>query len=393
MEERGRGYKNHHYVPQWYQRRFTEGSVGELHYLTLNPVTVLNGDGNRRTLPQQRRQSIRRCFAEDDLYTVRFGEQMSTRIEREFFGQIDNRGAEAVAWWAKYDLAPLEKRHLHGLLAYMTTQKLRTPKGLDWLRSQLGVTDQNRLLDAVTRLRTLYATIWVESVWQLADATSTDTKFIVTDHPVTVYNRACGPRHESCRGANDPDVRWHASHTLFPLGLDRIVILTNRSWVENPYRPPRELRPNPSFYRETMFNYFDVHVGRALTEEEVLHINFILKQRAYRFVAAAREEWLFPEQHVSKKDWTRFGNGYLLMPDPREVHAGGEMVLGFDDGSTEAYDSFGHRPWDPGYIGVAESDSATLRRFQDEFTGLFGQAPRGEPFGRRFMTRRPSEEH
>lgn len=76
------------------------------------------------------------------------------------------------------------------------------------------------------------------------------TKLIVSDHPVTVYNRACSPNSlHWCQGADDPDIRLHATHTLFPLSLDRLLILTNRSWACSPRRLAIESRPNPDLFR------------------------------------------------------------------------------------------------------------------------------------------------
>lgn len=306
---------------------------------------------------------------------------MSTHVEREFFGEIDCRGADAVAWWGEFEHPSMDEASIRGLVAFMSSQKLRTPKGLDWLQEHAGANTQNDLVAAMVKLRTLYSTIWAESVWQIADATGTDTKFIVTDHPVTVYNRGWGPRHQACRQANDPDIRMHGSHTLFPLGLDRILIFTNRSWVENPYQSPRRLRPNPGFYRDSFFNIFDVQTDRQLSEEEVLQINFILKSRAYRYIAAGRPEWPFPEHCVSKSDWATYGQGYLGMPDPRDIHAGGGVVLGYTDGSSRAFDMFGRRPWDSGYAGEMFSPAyQSLQRFQSEFSELFGTSRRGRSF-------------
>ena len=198
---------------------------------------------------------------------------------------------------------------------------------------------------------------------------------------MTVYNRDYGPRHEYCRSWNNPDIRCHGSHTLFPLELDRILILTNRSWVENPYQSAKMFRPNPVFYRGGIFNIFDVQTRRELTEEEVLQINFILKPRAYRFIAAGREEWLYPERHASKSDWARFGGGYLCMPDPRGMHAGGGMVLQYESGHAAVCDMFGLRPWEAGYTGESMSSAwPTLRRFQDEFAELVGNRRCGRCF-------------
>lgn len=378
-------YRHHHYVPQWYQKRFLEPDAREnvLHYLDLRPPSVRDGRGRRRELPGQRRRSIRRCFVEEDLYTLRFRGVRSTEIEQLLFGEIDRRGSTAVAYWASFVHPSLDRSAISGLLHFMSVQKLRTPKGLDWLAKHVGSGDANRVLQTMVQLRTLYAAIWTESVWQLADASASDTKFIVTDHPVTVYNRSCGPRHERCRGSNDPDIRLHASHTLFPLGLERILILTNLSWARNPYQSATMMRPNPAFYRDSVFNIFEVQTHRTLTEDEVRQINFILKSRAYRHIAAGNEEWLYPERYVSKSQWSTYGHGYLLMPDPRGLHHGGELYLGYEDGSSEGFDVYGRRPWEPGF-GQDEPPKGgrdPLLRFQGEFARLFGPERRGRSFG------------
>ena len=378
------GYRNNHYVPQWYQRRFLQADARqrELHYLSLQPQSIVDVKGIRRPVPQRRRRSLRDCFVEEDLYTLRFGGQISTTVEQQFFGEIDRRGAKAVEWWGAFEHPSMDRDAIRDMTVYLSSQKLRTPKGLDWLSLTFSAVSDHERLRALIELRTLFSTIWTESVWQLADAAESTTKFIVTDHPVTVYNRFCGPRHESCRGANDPDIRQHAAHTIFPIDLNRVLILTNRSWALDPYQAPTALRPNPDFYRDSVFNILEVQTGRQLSEREVREINFILKSRAYRFIGAAEEEWLYPERHVSKSDWNRFGKGYLLMPDPQDIHEGGETILGYDDGRTEAFDSFGRRPWDTDYAGVhAEPTSnGNLQEFKDEFRLLFGEKPRGSGF-------------
>jgi hypothetical protein len=52
-----------------------------------------------------------------------------------------------------------------------------------------------------------------------------------------------------------------------------------------------------------------------MREDEVLQINYITKRRAYRYIAAAREEWLYPERFISSDHWKKLGGGYLLMPE------------------------------------------------------------------------------
>src|SRR4051794_13869302 len=173
------------------------------------------------------------------------------------------------------------------MVLFMSTQKLRTPKGLDWLTAQARAGGRGDVLELLRTLRTLYGAIWAECVWQIADASESPTKFILSDHPVTVYNRACSPKNPRwCKGPNDPDIRLHATHTLFPLSSDRLLVLTNRSWACNPHRPPLEPRANPDLFRGAMFNFLEIQTRRQLSEQEVREVNLIIKSRAYRYIAA-----------------------------------------------------------------------------------------------------------
>jgi hypothetical protein len=111
----------------------------------------------------------------------------------------------------------------------------------------------------------------------------------------------------------------------------------------------------------------------------VNQINFIMKRRANRFVAAAQEEWLYPENQIPSTHWRKLDDRYLLMPDPRSLHLGGEILIGYNDGHSAAFDEYGRRPWHSGYSSDAERDeeSRTLDAFKGEFARLFGRARRG----------------
>jgi hypothetical protein len=110
-------------------------------------------------------------------------------------------------------------------------------------------------------------------------------------------------------------------------------------------------------------------MGRNLSEDEVLQINYITKRRANRYVAAAEREWLYPERYVSTDHWKKLGGGYLLMPEPRLITMGGEMFIGHEGGYSEAYNEYGHRPWQKGYKDEARDkrDGDALYRFQAEW--------------------------
>lgn len=230
-------------------------------------------------------------------------------------------------------------------------------------------TDPYRALILMQEIRNLYCAIWTECVWQIADASNSPTRFILSDHPVTVYNRACPPLSKYCLGHSDPDIRMHAAHTYFPLSLNKLLILTNLSWVRNPYQNELRLRPNPAFFRSAIFNFAAIQTGRMLSEDKVLQLNSITKRRAYRYIAAAERDWLYPERFASTDHWKRLGDGYLLMPEPRHIHMGGEIMIGYSNGRSEAFSEYGHKPWQQGYKDVERNkrESEALYRFQAEW--------------------------
>jgi hypothetical protein len=174
-----------------------------------------------------RRTGTRRCFAIDDLYTTRLGGVESRELEKTFFGEVDRRGQRAVEWFSAEGWDGMYEEVLEDLMLFLSTQKLRTPKGLDWLSEQMGGRPREDVLGALSELRSLYGAVWAECVWQIVEASGSPTKFVISDHPVTVYNRSCAPGNPlHSRGPSDPDIRLHGTQTIFPLSPDRLLILT-----------------------------------------------------------------------------------------------------------------------------------------------------------------------
>lgn len=68
------------------------------------------------------------------------------------------------------------------------------------------------------------------------------------------------------------------------------------------------------------------------------------------------------------------------MPDPRSLHYGGEIIIGWNDGTSTAFDAYGRRPGDPEY-GKDDLHKGgkydPLERFQSEFARRYGPYRRG----------------
>jgi hypothetical protein len=377
-----KNFKHNHYVPEWYQKRFMLAGQGKYWYLDLKPEQVVR-NGSRFTRRDLLQWGPASCFAETDLYTVKWSGQENVDIEKFFFGRVDSEGKSAVEFFSdfKFDHAG-QQQAFSGLMNYVSVQKLRTPKGLGLLSGMLDGGDRNEQLLLLQKIQNLYCAIWTECVWQIADATKSTTKFIISDHPVTVYNRDCFPGSAFCKGFDDPDIRMVGTHTYFPLSIDKILILTNLAWVRNPYQDERRLRPNPIFFRDTIFKFTDIQTYRSLNEQEVLEINYITKKRALRYISGAERDWLYPENHLPSTHWNKFGKGLLLMPEPRDIYMGGDIVVGYKGGGSDAWSEYGHRPWQKGYKDDKRfaEESEALERFKAEWAVMQGPEYRGTSF-------------
>ena len=385
-------YKENHYVPIWYQERFLP-NVGErkFHYLDLAPDRFRDPRGIVRTKTALRRWGAASCFKETDLYTIKYGRYESTEIEQFFFGKVDEEGRESVEFFSHYQSfddirggVNLEKM-FYSLLRYMSIQKFRTPKGLRYLAALVRAIDKNRLLIDMQRLQDLHCATWTECIWALVSADKTQSKFIISDHPVTLYNRDVFPESAYSRQYTDPDFRMNGTHTYIPLSPARMLILTNLSWARNPYGNAQTPRPNPRLFGTAMFNFTDIQTGRQLDDIEVKQVNYITKRRALRYIAAAQEDWLYPERDLLTTHWRKLDDRYLFMPDPRDLHLGGEVMIGYRDGRSAAFDEYGRRPWQADYKKSDQGgrEERALYGFQGEFARLFGPRRRGqsESFG------------
>jgi Protein of unknown function (DUF4238) len=278
-----------------------------------------------------------RCFVQTDLYSTFFGATVNDEIERNLFGAIDDRGSKAVRAYQTADQSAWHD-HFQDLFEYIDVQKLRTPKGLDWLRSQYPRLSQNELMMEMQGVRNLHCTIWTEGVREIVSAEDADVKFIISDHPVTIYNHAVPPDAALSRNPGDPGIALKASQTIYPLSRDFCLILTNLEYANDPAGPPLEKRTFARAYRNSMVSTINFIRTRNLDSHQVTEINFVLKARARRYIAAGRKEWLYPEQMITGP-WADLRE--TLRPKDELWQFGGELYASYDDGHVHHQDAFG----------------------------------------------------
>ena len=78
-------------------------------------------------------------------------------------------------------------------------------------------------------------------------------------------------------------------------------------------------------------------------------------------------------------NWRKLGDGYLLMPDPRHIHGGGEIFIGYKSGRSDAFSAYGHKPWQEEYEDKKrdEREEAAMQKFQAEWAATYGPEYRG----------------
>lgn len=309
----------------------------QLCHLTRREIDLKNGEF--KTVYSKKWHTSAQRFYERDLYSTFFGAEVNDEIEQNLFGPIDDNGSKAVRAFITDDQSQWH-HNFQDLFTYLDAQKLRTPKGLDWIKSKYPELTQLQLMVEMQSLRTIHCTLWAEGVRELVSAENSDIKFIVSDHPVTVYNYACPPDSELCGYPNDPDIALKGSQTIFPLDKNRCLILTNLEYAQDSDNVnPLDQRTNAIRMRSSMVNTIEFINTRKLNANEVTQINHIIKSRAKSSVAAGKEEWLYPENHVTC-DWLALR--HVLLPPSGELHRyGGEIFAKFEDGSVHYQDAFG----------------------------------------------------
>ncbi len=330
--------RENHYVPQWYQRGFIAKGRHKLHVLNLHPAARLLPNAQILFETEVEELGPKLAFKELDLYTTRFGTSLNDDIERFLFGKIDKSGADAVRGWIAGDPVKIH-RGFQDFFTYMDAQKLRTPKGLDWILKHYHGLPQTELMEQMQSLRQMHCTMWSEGVREIVSAVKSPVKFLVSDHPVTIYHPSLSPDAPECQYPGDPGTELIGSQTVFALDANHCLILTNLEYAANPaHAALLSPRTNARFRGNSMVRTDAFIRGREMSESEVHAINLVLKTRARKFVASSTPASLYPEHHCSLS-WE--GIGKVLLPQKDLCRFGGETYIGYEDGTSAYYDQFG----------------------------------------------------
>lgn len=279
-----------------------------------------------------------RAFFQTDLYSTFFGAFINDEIERLLFGTVDTKGSQAVRAFVGTD-AREWREHFQEFFNFLDIQKIRTPKGLAWLKAQYPTLTQNGLMIEMQGIRMLHCTVWAESVREIVSAEDSEIKFITSDHPVTIYNHGIPPTDARCTYPSDPGIALRGSQTLYPMDRNHCLILSNLEYAKDPKTDPLQKRTFARNYRQSLARTDAMIRERRLTAQEVAEINFIIKMRARRFIGGGRMEWLYPERIVTRR-WRELRTT-LLPPKLDLFKFGGEIFVKYDSGDVRYQDEFG----------------------------------------------------
>ncbi len=281
-------------------------------------------------------------------------------VERQFFGLLDDRAAKSIDFLVTGSFAPTND-YYKWFLRYLSVQKMRTPKGLDWLRSfgtyAIGpMVTPEALMSTLAAIGEMHITTWAESVWEIVKAPLPEVGFILTDHPVTAFNLKAYPGSKLVRYPLDPVIELRGTRTLFAMDAEHCLILSNQEFVEAPrVHSALKSRSNARSFGFTFFSPIHIERGRTLSVEEANSINFILKKRAKRYIAAPTGAWLEPERHLRSQGWARLDTTL----QPKHPTLIKEIWADYSDGSRVALDRLGRPITDPEAI-------AKMKAFEEQ---------------------------
>lgn len=362
----------HHFVPQWYQRRFLPEGKGEFYVLDKDPLRkVICPDGKARPIAKPRevfRSGTGALFQQQDLYAVNLPLVRPDHLERELFGKIDHDGEPANSLFSAWpetmgivsqnlDKIPTNfgspNQRMGDLINYIDAQKTRTPKGLLQIKNVFAARGNtaptnNQVMSYMVSRRQRNFVVWAEAVWEIF-AAAAGARFLLSDDPVVIYNCDCFPASPPCRFPQDPDPFWRGSRVLHPLGPGKLLVLTHVEHMDVPRRSKaRRPRRNARSYDSVMLHFGHIVNDRELNAESVSLVNAIIKSRATRYVASSEEADLFPERALKVPLWCDLDR--MFEAKYKSLRGSSETYIRYKDGSIYHNNAFGEHDTTPGWF-------------------------------------------
>ena len=330
--------RRNHYVPVWYQKGFLNGNR-TLHYLDLDPKPIFQ-QSNGKKHRDYWQSTPKKCFYEKDIYNIIFNNQVFDDIEKDFFGSIDKHGKSAMTAFLSDDFT-MRHKYFQKFFETISAQKIRTPKGLTWLKNQYTLIDHNSLLLELTKLSKLYCLIFTECVREIVSAKEANSKFIFSDHPVITYHPLYQPTSQEHKCSNEPSLFMNGSQTIFPLDQDHCLILTHLDYAKAPRSIDlKAKRENARYFDTGITKTTSLIKKRLLKSIEVMSINNIIKLQSSK-IAGSNKEDLYPEKIIDEP-WRKYAE--ILLPPQEELYQfGGEIFVSYDSGHTTYQDPYGRK--------------------------------------------------
>lgn len=352
----------HHYVPQWYQEMFF-GDKNEHFLLDMKHPYKKNGFIQRKFAS--------RTFYENDLYMIQSGDNKLDILEKFLFGTIDKVGYSVLTQILKSNRPLTLGECWMKLLGYMDAQLSRTPRALSFL-SDFSRTRNHALL-LMNNYQQIHLAMWTDCTWEVFDASESGLEFILSDNPVTLYNRDIYPLSNDGKTGMELNFPELGTQMLFPLDKYKLLVLTHKQFARNPFYNCRKQRINPRITGPMCIMLTDIIWNRKLSSDDVIKINFIIKNRADKYIAASNPDLLFPEKTNKKIDWNNIKKNDFLLPDPRELMIASEWVAGFKDGHSEGTNDYGQFEDDKEALSARDKESQILRQRQEYYNKRYGE--------------------
>lgn len=358
----------HHYVPQWYQKVFF-GDTQPKFYLQLPTDVQVNS--------YPRYKSPRKRFCENDLYMLKYKNSQSDVLEKKLFGKIDEIGANSIKQILSTNNVLMPGEVWNDFLEYLDAQLSRTPRALKFFNSY-NVQVPNAPLVFMQCVRNIHMAMWADAVWEIFDATDSDIDFLLSDNPVTLYNRAIYPKSKEGQTGLELNFTEIGTQTIFPLNRKQLFVATHIQFARNPKYNPRQQILNPRVSGPGLISMFDIIRCRKMTDTDVIKVNFIIKNRADKYICASNKEFLYPEKMNKRIDWNNIGKNDFLLPDPRDLSFSTQWVIGNDDGFVCGGNEYG-QPFDNDKTIVCRDKENTVlqerRLYYDRRYGPLNRLP------------------